>query len=349
MNLQDRIRSFAWLSSVLSNFPDAGDGETDLKLSPAVNQAVLDNLWFTSGNIATAVNNLGKMMAGEQLEEWVKRYPRLADHEWKPKTVCVIMAGNIPLVGFHDFLCVLLSGHRILARLSAEDARLLPAIAGLLIGYNTEWLDMIDFASGTVDNFDAVVATGNNNTSRYFNYYFGKYPNIIRNNRNSAAILDGYESDEELELIAGDIMLFFGMGCRSISKIYVPVGYHFERLINALSRFSAYSDHNKYRNNYDYQRSVFMLNQIPAIDTGCLLLTENSSLISPISVVNFSYYTEFKDVVAEIKSIPGEIQCVVSRNPLETETVKPGEAQRPQLWDYADQVDTMKFLLDLYQ
>ena len=255
------------------------------------------------------------------------------------------MAGNIPAVGFHDFLCVLLAGHQFTGRLSSSDARLIPAMASMLRAEFPGWQDTIAFTDGKLENFDVIIATGSDNTSRYFNYYFGRYPSIIRGNRNSAAILDGHEDEAALEHLADDIMLFFGMGCRSISKVFVPEGYDFTMLIRALQKYAGFINHHKYCNNYEYNKSIFLVSQTPFIDAGCLLLKEDRALASRIAVLNYEYCHSVGEAENAIQQDRESIQCVVSGAALTIAVVKPGEAQYPALWDYADDVDTLDFLL----
>ena len=252
---------------------------------------------------------------------------------------------NISAVGFHDFLCVLIAGHKLIGRLSSADLRLIPAMAAVLIDFLPEWQNYISFTSGRLSEFDAIIATGNDNTSRYFNFYFGKYPNIIRKNRNSIAILDGKENDETLQKLANDIMLFYGMGCRSISKIFLPEGYNFSMLTKALGEYHNFINHNKYCNNYDYSKSIFLVNQIPYIDAGCLLLKEDRALASRIAVLHYEFYVSLDDVIDAVKANRELIQCVVSNLTLSIRTVQAGESQNPALWDYADEVDTLDFLV----
>ncbi|MEI6434084.1 MAG: acyl-CoA reductase, partial [Bacteroidota bacterium] len=297
-------------------------------------------------NITIALNSLGQMLSEDHLQKWLQPYSTLIERQSSQKTIGVVMAGNIPLVGFHDFLCVAISGNKILVKLSSNDLRLLPAIAELLILHNDFWRDQFFFTTGRLEKFDAIIATGNNKTASFFEYYFEKFPHIIRHNRNSAAIIYGNETSETLEKIATDIMLYFGMGCRSITKIYVPANYHFTALITALDRYREVANHHKYRNNYDYNRTIFLLNQISFIDAGYLLLTENQALSSRIAVLHYTYYQQIEDVISEINALSSDVQCVVSDIPLDIGSVQPGEAQRPFLWDYPDKVDTMKFLLE---
>ncbi|MCX6279193.1 MAG: acyl-CoA reductase [Bacteroidetes bacterium] len=347
INLTDRIESFAYLGKLLSIFPDDYSIAELSTIKEAAIQSSIENGWFTFENITIALNSLGRMLREDHLQKWLQPYSALAEKQSSQKTIGVVMAGNIPLVGFHDFLCVAMNGNKILVKLSSNDSWLFPAIAELLILHNNLWSDQFFFTTGRLEKFDAIIATGNNKTAKYFEYYFGKYPHIIRHNRNSAAIIYGNETSETLEKIARDIMLYFGMGCRSITKIYVPVNYNFTPLINALDIYREVANHHKYRNNYDYNRTVFLINQISFIDAGYLLLTENHALSSRIAVLHYAYYLQIEDVISEINAFSSDIQCVVSDIPLDIGSVQPGEAQRPSLWDYSDNVDTMKFLLEL--
>jgi hypothetical protein len=294
-----------------------------------------------------ALNNLGEALNEENLQKWLMPYQARIANTSPGKKIGVVMAGNIPAVGFHDFMCVLISGNTILAKLSSSDNMLLPAMAAILTNRQPEWLGKIEFSDGRLEHFDAIIATGSTNTSLYFERYFGKYPHIIRRNRNSIAVLTGSETDSELDYLADDIMLFFGMGCRSISKIYVPSGYDFAPLIAALGKYANYANHNKYRNNYDYNRSIFMVSQVPVIDTGFLLLKEDQSVTSRIAMLHYEFYTDVNDVVRDIADLSGSLQCVVCNTALPVNSLRPGEAQRPALWEYADGVDTLEFLLSL--
>ena len=230
MNLADRIKSFELLGDRLRRYHENSSDPEILPLVVAAKSATSENQWFTPEFIRIALNNLGVALQPENLNKWISPYTKKIERIGTQKTVGVVMAGNIPAVGFHDFLCVLIAGHKLIGRLSSADLRLIPAMAAVLIDFLPEWQNYINFTSGRLSEFDAIIATGNDNTSRYFNFYFGKYPNIIRKNRNSIAVLNGKETDEILQKLADDIMLFFGMGCRSISKIFVPEGYNFSGL-----------------------------------------------------------------------------------------------------------------------
>lgn len=345
MNLNDRIKSFELLGNLLRRYHEDSSEKEIQPFIAAARIAHSENQWFTPYNIRIALNNLGEALHTEHLSTWLSPYRQKLINPFEQKTIGVVMAGNIPAVGFHDFLCVLIAGHRLKARVSSSDARLLPAMADFLSTCLPEWHENITFVSGKLENFDAIIATGSNNTSRYFDYYFGKYPHIIRKNRNSIAIITGDENGEELEKLADDIMFFFGMGCRSISKLYVPTGYDFTKMISALRKYEPYSNHNKYRNNYDYARSIFMMNQLPVIDTGFLLIKEDQSVTSRIAVLNYEKYVEIPDVLNAINLNREAIQCVVCHRSVAPDVIPPGSAQKPAFWEYADEVDTLDFLL----
>ncbi len=345
MTIDKRIESFAYLGELLRRYQE---DSTEPDLAPivlAARQANEGNKWFTPENIRLALNSIGEALQYKQLANWISRYGNHFSKQMTPKTIGVVMAGNIPAVGFHDFLCVLMSGHKLIARLSSSDLRLIPAMAEILTGYLPEWHQMITFTSGRLERFDSIIATGSDNTSRYFEYYFGKYPNIIRKNRNSVAIVRGDESQEVLMKLADDIMLYFGMGCRSVSKIWIPEGYDFTALVKSIGKYAYYANHNKYRNNYDYSSSIFMVNQERVIDTGFLLLKEDPALNSRISVLNYEYYSSIDNVINVLKAMKNLIQCIVCNSMLTVPVVVPGMVQHPALWDYADEVDTLDFLL----
>ncbi len=345
MNLSDRVKSFEILGERLRRFHENAPGTDMSVLVEAARMASHKNPWFTPEHIRIALNNLGHTLSAENLVHWLSHYDGRVDCVSAPRNIGVVMAGNIPAVGFHDFLCVLISGNKLTAKLSSSDDQLLPAMATILTDYLPEWHDFISFTSGKLDRFDAIIATGNSNTSRYFEFYFGRYPHIIRKNRNSIAVLDGNESLHDLQNLAADIMLYFGMGCRSISKILVPAGYNFVRIIEALSRFDCFSNHNKYRNNYEYFKSIFMVGQVPFIDTGFMLLKEDPDNASRIAVLHYEYYHKPEDLAGIILPGNDSVQCVISNMTLPVKVLRFGEGQNPALWDYADQVDTMEFLL----
>lgn len=339
MNIKERIDSFVHLGKVLRS----GDYPDVLKL--AIDKAVYQNPWFTKESVVFAAASLGKMLDPGKIERWIDAYRERLDIESEPKTVGVIMAGNIPMVGFHDFLCVLISGNRFLGKLSSGDRYLLPALSELLISENSGWKSMIRFTEERISGFQAIIATGSNNSSRYFDYYFAHYPNIIRRNRNSVAILNGDEDDELLSALAGDIFSYFGLGCRNVSKLYLPTGYDIRRLQDPFAGYSGYSLHNKYQNNYEYHKAVYLVNRIPFYDGGFFLMTEQSGFASPVSVIHYEFYSDINTLLRELDSRADQIQCIVSANAITASSVLPGASQHPEPWDYADNVDTLEFLL----
>jgi hypothetical protein len=350
MKLNDRIESFVFLGKFLQEFLEAESRREDPAFSDldmAIRNAGEINSWFTQESVLHVLRVWASCLVTDDLQKWMAAYsPRLTG-EGLQKNVAVIMAGNIPLVGFHDFLSVLLSGNNFLGRLSSDDTELLPAVACILVQHNPEWEKKITFTKERISGFEAVIATGSDNSARYFNYYFSKVPHIIRKNRNGIAILAGDESAEELSGLADDILLYFGLGCRNVSKLYVPEKYDISDLFRAFTGYAGYVSHNKWMNNYDYYRSVFLLNQIPALDNGFVLLTENAAIASPPAVVYYEKYSDTDDLMSRLLNRNEEIQVAVCRKEIPLLSCLPGQAQSPGLTDYADGIDTMEFLLSL--
>ncbi len=316
-------------------------------LSSAVQKSCVDNGYFTENNIRYALNSIADIIQGKEMSKWLSYYELDDKPENISKKIGVVMAGNIPLVGFHDFLCVIVSGNQFLGKLSKQDRFLLPALADILMEIDRSYKAQISFTVDKIQGFDAVIATGSNNTARYFDYYFGKYPNIIRKNRNSIAILNGEETKEELTLLVDDMFLYFGLGCRNISKLFVPIGYDFKELIQASQKSSDYINHNNFRNNYDYYKTIFLMNNLPFYDCGFYLIQESPLLHNPVAVFNFEYYSSMNKIIDFINENSGNLQCIVGNRPEIAGVVKFGEAQKPGLMDYADNIDTLKFLLSL--
>ncbi len=301
--------------------------------------ATIKNAWFIENFINVAVENICNNFLDEiKLNNWVKKY-KIADIE-NCKNIGVVMAGNIPLVGFHDFLCVFISGYTVSIKLSFKDDVLLKHLVKKMIEWNAEMSNKIFFVD-MLKNCDAYIATGSNNSSRYFEYYFGKYPNIIRRNRTSVAILTGEENDDDLNLLAKDIQLYFGQGCRNITHLSVPINYNFVPIINALKQYNYFFDFHKYKNNYDYQLALLMMNNKYYMTDGSVLLSENESVFSAISQVHYSYYNTINVVIEKYKS-NNDIQCIIGKGFTDF-----GKAQEPSLIDYADGIDTMNFLGNL--
>ena len=281
------------------------------------------------------------------IEIFVKPYRERLIRSETQKTIGAVMAGNIPMAGFHDLFCILLAGHRFLGKLSSEDTWLLPAVAEILFFVNPGFKNLISFTKEKLSGFNAVIATGSNNSYRYFEYYFGKYPHIFRKNRNGIAILTGNETTEDLSELADDIFLYFGKGCRSVSKIYIPEDFRFESLLLPFQKYQHIINHHKYLNNYNYHKAIFLLEKIPFIDLGNSLLTKNAGTASPVSVIYYEYYQDRSRFIDKLKDFEDLLQCVVSIDKNVAGSVRFGRSQFPSLSDYADGIDTVEFLLNL--
>jgi hypothetical protein len=354
MNKSERISAFIELGNFLSQFSSEDAKPNDHRLNSAYYgdfEALLtrvsnENLWFTPLHVHESINGICNFLQEQNLNEWINRYS-ISDQNTQLK-VAIIMAGNIPMVGFHDMLSVLITGHSFIGKLSSKDNQLLNFVSKLLIEINSEFEELITFQSERLsgeNKFDAIIATGSNNSARYFEAYFKKYDHIIRRNRNSVAVLFGDETDEELEALGRDVFLYFGLGCRNVSKLYIPKGYNLVHLLDCWKNYSFVNNHNKYANNYDYQRSMFLMNRIHHLDTGFVLLNENTEIASPIGVVNYEYYSEINELENNLKTNSELIQCIVGMKI--PNAIPFGKAQEPELWDYADNVDTMEFLSQL--
>jgi hypothetical protein len=260
------------------------------------------------------------------------------------KTIGLIMAGNIPMVGFHDFLSVLISGHKVRVKLSSNDKRFFPIIARMLVAANPEFLQMISFSHDRLTDFEAVIATGSNNTARYFNYYFKDYPSIIRQNRNSLAILTGEESEDDLKNLAEDIFRYFGLGCRSVSKIFVPNGYDLDNVFKAIFHKKDIVNHAKYANNYDYNKAVYLMSKNQILDNGFFVFKQDDGYGSPIATLFYQYYEDLDSLKNKLQNDGDNIQIVVAKPGVLDNSVNFGQSQRPRLFDYADGVDTLTFL-----
>ena len=349
MTLQQRIELLAELGNFLVNTPD------DPKLNDAVQQAWIENRWFTPENIHAALKAIAQQMLDiDRLKAWAATYP-VHESLHPERTIGIVMAGNIPLVGFHDWLCVFVSGERAKVKMSEKDKTLLPFLIGLLGEWSHETREYTVFCGENepLRDFDAVIATGSNNTARYFEQYFAKYPHIIRRNRNAVAILDGTESVADFYALGHDIFTFFGLGCRNVSKLYVPQNYNFEPLLEALHEYKELANHDKYRNNFDYNTTLYIMNNIPYINNGCLILREDSSLASRIASVHYEYYEDLTQLTVIIDRQQEEIQCVVGKIKLPStdalSVIPFGQSQSPALSDYPDGVDVMLWLTNLTQ
>jgi hypothetical protein len=339
MNLEERIKSFAVLGEILRDSLKGKTGNYLPKLNTIIENQVNINPWFTEENVRSAVGEIACQLTKENLTKWTGLYPALKVN-YKSLNIGLIMAGNIPLAGFHDFISVLISGNKVVAKTSSKDSELIVFIADLLISTNPEFRKRIEFTQSTLTGFDAIIATGSNNSSRYFEQYFGKYPHIIRKNRNSIGILEGNETREDLENLGNDIFTYFGLGCRNVSKLYIPKGYDISRLTNSWGKYSGIITHIKYANNYDYNKALFIVNKEVFHDSGYILLKEDNKLYSPVSVLNYEYFESQSSVKEQIDKLSENIQCIVGKK-----NVPFGQAQSPNLWNYADGIDTVEFLL----
>lgn len=333
MNIKERINLLVRLGDYLLMNTD------ELKL--VKENARQQNPWFTNEFVDLAIKNITEnFLQKDLLERWVDDYG--IEDNIQPKKVGVVMAGNIPLVGFHDFLCVFVSGNKAIIKPSSKDEILIKHLAGKIINWYAEAADYILFAEN-LKGCDAYIATGSNNSGRYFEYYFGKYPNIIRRNKTSVAVLSGNESESELEYLADDILQYFGMGCRNVTHLFVPQNYNFVPLLDALKKYDYFKDFHKYKNNYDYQLALLILNHKFYMLNESIILTENDSVFAPVSQLNYSFYTDVKNVEESLAENEN-IQCIVGKN-----FVPFGKSQSPVLTDYADGIDTMQFLKKLPQ
>jgi hypothetical protein len=316
--------------------------ETDQDKWESLLQATAsENPWFTPDNIQLAWKGIIKFLDEKHLSRWLEKYDLKII---KPKIVALIMAGNIPMVGFHDLLCVLASGHSAAIKLSSKDSVLIKYLTDTLRSVSPDLASSISFHD-RLKNFDAVIATGSDNASRYFEYYFGKYPHIIRKNRTSCAVITGDETEADFKNLGIDIFSYFGLGCRNVSKLFVPNNYDFSPMLKSFEQFSAVIHHHKYNNNYDYQKSIMLVNRVPFLDNESLMLTASERLVSPISVLYYENYSRLTELEEKIGSIQNKIQCIVGS--VAPATIPFGQAQFPELEDYADQVDTLKFLCSL--
>ena len=307
-------------------------------------KAEQQNSWFTRTNVIFAFKSWSDALSKNNVKQWLSQYQ--LPQTTLPKKILIIMAGNLPLVGLHDLLCVLITGHKAIVKLSSNDCVLLPYLITQMKTFAPEWTEAVTFTDDKVTEYDAVIATGSDNTARYFEYYFGKKPHIIRKNRHSVAVLTGKETPEELFALGKDIFLYYGLGCRSISKLFVPKGYDFNLLFQAIYPYKDIIQEQKYANNYDYNKAVYLMSLFQLLENGFLLLKEDEHYGSPIATLFYEYYTDIDSLKEKLTTDAEKIQCVVAHN-FTTEEVAFGETQTPQLWDYADGVDTLNFLFKL--
>ncbi|WPU92157.1 acyl-CoA reductase [Mucilaginibacter sabulilitoris] len=337
-NIKNSINSFSSLGTLLT--------EPDAPLMAVINDEQYHNAWFTPESVLRAVTAIGKMLNKADLQTWLSKYE--SGNNGQNKKVGLILAGNIPLVGFHDVLCVLASGNHALIKVSSQDAYLIKHILHRLVDIDGSFAAQFSFVERLTD-FDAIIATGSNNSSRYFDYYFSKVPNIIRKNRNSVALLTGTETAEDLLNLGHDVFDYYGLGCRNVSKLLVPEDYNFNHFFESIESFKTIIHHHKYSNNYDYNKSIYLVNGDKHLDNGFLMVKEDDRMASPLAVLYFSYYTDLPAAQQILMEQSENIQCIVTTSPISVpnQVVGFGQSQQPALWDYADGIDTMDFLANL--
>ena len=334
MIIEDRIKAFEKLGDFLMDFCDE-NSHSNHPLETIIQSSSSYNGWFTSNNIRSSISAICNNLSSAKLSSWLSSYSIPIQVK---KNVSIIMAGNIPLVGFNDFLCVLMSGHRAIIKLSSKDNRLLLPIIEELIKIESRFEDDIKVVE-KLENFDAVIASGSNESFKHFEYYFKDYPTLLRKSRTSVSILTGEESLDERKALANDIFLYYGLGCRNVTKLYVPKNYDLNLLFEVFFEYQDVVLNNKYANNYDYYRAIYMMGKHNILENGFLILKEDKALHSPVSVLNYEYYERKASVLIELDKLKDDIQCIVGKG-----YVPFGKAQQPELEDYADGVDTLRFL-----
>jgi len=356
MELSARIDAFAKLGDFLTEIGSGVKCKSEIsnkyfdRFNALIASAFQHNRWFEEENIRFALSSLGDSLKREKIEEWLRSYPELQQpttDNRQPKTIGVIMAGNIPVVGFHDFICVLISGNKFAGKLSSDDKLLLPTIAEVLIVIEPKFKEQISFTENKLEDMDAFIATGSNNSARYFEHYFSKYPHLIRKNRNSVAVLTGNESKEDLKKLGDDIFRYYGLGCRNVSKLFVPKDYDFNKFFEGIFEFKTVLQNNKYANNYEYNRTIYLMSNTKLLDNNFLLLREDISLHSPVAVLFYEFYSDDETLLTRLRMDSAHLQCIVTNNKKIPLSIPFGSTQCPALSDYADRVDTMKFLLGL--
>jgi hypothetical protein len=351
--LQCEIKSsFVELGNFLRQFSEEGNVKSTMVLqndlyfenfANLIGLSQSHNGWFTPEHVLFSIQSWAKALTEDNLNQWLSSYDF---SKTEPKKVGLVLAGNIPLVGFHDFLSVLISGHDVLVKTSSNDQHLLKFLANYLIAIEPKLNSKITFVEGKIKGFDAVIATGSNNTARYFEYYFKDKPSIIRKNRNSVAVLDGTETFEDLVNLGEDIFRYFGLGCRNVSKLFVPKGYNFEAFFKAMYEYRDVIHYEKYANNYDYNKAVFLMSNFQILDNEFLTIKEDVSYSSPISSLFYEFYENLENVKNRLENDIEQIQSIAS-NDLIVNSVAFGQTQQTKLWDYADNLDTLEFLLKI--
>ena len=352
MELEKRINAFVELGKFLTQFEqidpvkDSSVKYNDLFFDGFKHQLKLaeeTNGWFTKDNLIYSLKGWSNQLTYIYINTFILKYDMTSI---SCKNVAIIMAGNIPLVGFHDFFSVLISGHNVVVKQATNDKQLLPLIAKYLEIVEPGFKSKITFVDGQLKDFDAVIATGSDNTARYFEYYFREVPSIIRNNRNSVAVLNGNETKNDLEALSIDIFRYYGLGCRNVSKLFVPKSYDFKDFFQSIYSWHPIINQSKYANNYDYNKAVYLMSEFDMLENGFLMLKEDHRYSSPIATLFYEFYDSKKTLKKRLNKDHTKIQCVVASNFLDSE-IKFGCTQTPNLWDFADNVDTIEFLLKI--
>ena len=346
-DFKERLIAFSELGTLFKENVDKKENKKFPEWNTVLEKTLIEshsyNSWFTIDNLKLSLKNWSNSLQENIISDWLSKY-NIEDKS--SKKIAIIMAGNIPAVGFHDLLCSLLLNFDCIVKLSSEDKLLIPFIVKFLESRNEKLKNKVTFESEKLKDFDGVIATGNNNSHRYFDYYFSKYPNLLRKTRHSIAVLDGKESDNDLSELSNDIFNYFGLGCRSVSKVFIPYGYDLDLLFNAFFRHKEVVNHNKYVNNFDYNKAVYLMSKEKFIENGFIILKEESKLGSPIGCLFYEFYNDKKEITKLINNNSDSIQCVVSNINFNT-NIKFGQTQCPNINDYADNNDTIKFLLKI--
>lgn len=336
--LKDRIKALEKLGYFFSHISEV-DSRYDTFFE-AIDRAQIQNGWFQKKACITAIQSWGSALQPDKIARWESNYPRKDNHN--PKTIAVIMAGNIPLVGLHDLISIWISGNRALVKCATKDSILIPFIVGI----DPLFQSLTSFTDGQLEGFDAVIATGSNNAARYFDYYFSKYPHIIRKNKNGIAVLNGSETQEDMENLGKDILQYYGLGCRNVSKLYLSKGFDLDLVFGGLYPYAHVIEMNKYANNYDYNKAVYLMSEFDFLENGFFMLREDNAISSPIATGHYEFYETLSPLKSHLLEQRENIQCIVSKADIEG-AIPFGQAQNPQLWDYADGVDTLEFLKGL--
>jgi hypothetical protein len=349
MNLKERIQTFVDFGVFLKDFKEGNDNllsDEFEKLRSKIHESEVKNNWFTKDSLEKSLLSISNQLTQDNINSWLTPY-NLSDIVEKKK-VLLVMAGNIPLVGFHDFLSVVISGNIAVVKLSSNDNVLFTFLWEVICKINPNFSGRLDYIDNIKERtFDAVIATGSDNSAKYFEYYFKNIRRIIRKNRRSVAVLNGKESNQELQGLADDVFLYFGLGCRSVSKVFLPKGYNLDKLFDVFFPFKEIVNHKKYGNNYDYNKAIFLMGGHNLTENGFLLMKEDNSLQSPVSMLFYEFYEDLDKVKDYIDENADLLQCVVCKEYIVKKNTHFGETQKPQLWDYADNVDTIEFLTNL--